>query len=318
VASLEAVLAAANLWRPIYDLEMWRYAAELKLPTDDPDRPFIHRPDAAGRFYGVEIRTNSRGWRGDREALTPKPADAFRVFVVGDSIPLGWGVREEDTLARRLEDGLRRGGRPAAEVFNAAVGNYNSACALAAFRECLGESPDAVVFAFYINDIERLKPSSPWRRAVLGRLRLYGLAWSIASRARYAFGLAEPYDARYRRLYRDGSPERAALTADLDAFRRASEEARVPLLVLNVPEMHGFDPYPFAEVTELVRQRFAGSPTATFVDATAAFAAHPPRSLWVSGEDPHPNALGHRLLADLARRALPRPAPGPTPGPAPR
>ena len=49
-----------------YDLEMWKYARDVKQISADPLIAHEHAPDRRARLMGVDFRTNSKGLR-DRE-----------------------------------------------------------------------------------------------------------------------------------------------------------------------------------------------------------------------------------------------------------
>ncbi len=57
-------------------------------------------------FPDVTIRTNSLGMRNP-EVQIPKPAGTFRILMIGDSYVTGWGVEEEQSLPRLLEQKLQ-------------------------------------------------------------------------------------------------------------------------------------------------------------------------------------------------------------------
>ena len=90
----------------------------------DPHLLWRFRPNLDNRL----IRTNSRGLIAD-EIAVDKPPDVLRVMVVGDSSPVGLGLRSRtetfaDALKRRLESENPRGQR--VEMINAAVSGYSS------------------------------------------------------------------------------------------------------------------------------------------------------------------------------------------------
>ena len=49
-----------------HNLEMWRYARDVKQISDDPLAGHEHRPNLQAELMAVDFRTNSRGLR-DRE-----------------------------------------------------------------------------------------------------------------------------------------------------------------------------------------------------------------------------------------------------------
>jgi lysophospholipase L1-like esterase len=78
-------------------------------------------------LYGVNISTNSLGFRSDREYSQAKKENVTRILVIGDSITLGWGVNYKQTYPKLLENFLNKGSKDKQyEVINTGVGNYNS------------------------------------------------------------------------------------------------------------------------------------------------------------------------------------------------
>ena len=65
-------------------------------PWDDVVYELI--PGMQGDFIGVPYRTNSHGMR-DRELPLRKPADEYRIALIGDSFAFGWGVADGKTFA---------------------------------------------------------------------------------------------------------------------------------------------------------------------------------------------------------------------------
>src|SRR5439155_14361384 len=115
-ASLVCFLAREGLTRLIlddgmlYELEMWKYAREIKVRDPRPDIGHRHRPQSEAQLMGVKVQTSSQGARG---ADIPAKAGSgvARIAFVGDSITLGWGVAERETFARQVIDGLVAAGR---------------------------------------------------------------------------------------------------------------------------------------------------------------------------------------------------------------
>ena len=106
---------------------------------DDPD------------FIQSYARTNAHGQR-DRERSLEKPPGVRRVLLLGDSVVEGYGLREEETMSRRLE-GLYPDGTT--EVLNFGVAAYCTRAEIELLEvKGLRFDPDVAVLVFVENDFD--------------------------------------------------------------------------------------------------------------------------------------------------------------------
>jgi hypothetical protein len=116
---------------------------------------FFHRPGVSGWVRTDEFTSyvafNGRGLRGPDVAI-PKPADTFRVLVLGDSVVEGAQVPEDATMAARLRDELAPlAGGKRIETVNAGVAGFGTGQELLFLeREGLAYQPDLIVLVFTI------------------------------------------------------------------------------------------------------------------------------------------------------------------------
>ncbi|MCK5942324.1 MAG: SGNH/GDSL hydrolase family protein [Planctomycetes bacterium] len=115
---------------------------------------FVHKPDLDVSIGSFHLQTNSLGLRGPEVAM-PKPADTFRVVMLGDSVTFGWGVDDEVTFARRLETTWNAGEpRTRLEVVNTGLPKYDTNQEAAMLRRiALPLDPDLVVLTYVTNDV---------------------------------------------------------------------------------------------------------------------------------------------------------------------
>lgn len=87
-------------------------------PSGDPEMGDVFTPHARTRINGNLWEINDQGFR-DKEFSEEKPADTYRILVLGDSFALGVGVAREDRFSDQLERMLQQvGPRPRMEVYN--------------------------------------------------------------------------------------------------------------------------------------------------------------------------------------------------------
>ena len=148
------------------DMEMWKYATQIKAVSPDPHLGYVHRPNRSALLMGVEVATNDFGLRDDTTMTLVKPPGTYRIAVFGDSFTMGWGVEADRVFPMRLQK-LLKASPPAGfprdtrfQVLNFGVGNYNTAQEVALLRS-LGQrfDPDLVLFAYFINDAEVTTPT---------------------------------------------------------------------------------------------------------------------------------------------------------------
>ena len=301
VSALVAVLAIEVFVRTAIDdgmqldIEMWKYARDVKQVSADPLIGHEHQPNRNVRLMGVDFSTNSKGLR-DREISVERVAGTKRILMLGDSITVGWGVPFEETFSKRLEAMLRAKGETI-EVINTGVGNYNTTQEVQFFLTRGKEyRPDIVILNYFVNDAEPVPRSAPpsllqrhcmscmfikGRLDSLGRTFAPGTDW-----AGYYLGLFGQGDA-------PGWKQSRAEIERLAAFCKANN---IRLIIANTPELRDIVKYRFEHVTEMVRKT-AQDAGVEFVDLRPTLAGVAESRLWVTAPDPHPNAFANRFFA---------------------
>ncbi len=146
------------------DREVERFARELRDERTGERRAltsFYLRPGAHIEFLGQTFDVNERGYR---TPLVPfeKPQGVYRIVVVGDSVPFGWGVAETDCFPRRLETLLdakdQPFGKERVEVVNLSgpgrgLGDY----LIVMQDEAMAYAPDLLVVPLIFNDVPLLE-----------------------------------------------------------------------------------------------------------------------------------------------------------------
>jgi len=280
-----------------YNMEMWRYAADLKQPLKNMNLPFHHFPNKEGTYYGAVIKTNSLGLR-DREYNPQKPEGAKRVILLGDSFTMGWGVASEDLYSKRLERILNSSGG-SYEAINMGTGNYNTVMELELFKwKGLALAPDLVILMFFLNDTEPVpRERTGLTYAVVGHSYFASFLFDRLTRLRSRFLRNFEWSTYYRDLY--SSKNSASLAAAARATREIvglCNQRGIRLLIVNIPELRELEPYQFGYATDYIRG-LAEEARVPFLDLLPALRPYPPQSLWVSNEDPHANSKANAIIA---------------------
>jgi lysophospholipase L1-like esterase len=154
---------AAHLWerKQANSLYAWELVASRRMVWVQYHQPgagyTLMKPESHYEWQGIPVDINSHGLRGP-ETTYEKPSATFRILNLGDSVVMGWGVREENTYGRRLESLLNGEGSGDLrfEVINAGVPGWNLENASAYLQaEGLKYEPDVILLGVTIaNDIK--------------------------------------------------------------------------------------------------------------------------------------------------------------------
>jgi hypothetical protein len=288
----EIALRLKNSSMTTYDIEMWRYAKELKVRSDDPHLDFDHARSTSAVLQNVTIRLNDWGLRGG--PIEPRPADGRRILFLGGSIALGWGVPEEKTVEARLEQKLREAGQHA-QVLNGGVGNYNAERYVSRyFKELAGLEPTDLVVHYFLRDAEDLEPGNG--NALLRHSELAVTMWIAYHRMFDRSGEQSLVD-HYRKVYGSDAPGFEAMKARLKELADYGRTHHVRLFLAMVPDVHNLVDYKFGFIHDTMRQ-IAEADGYTYIDLLPAMRGRSPQDLFAMPGDPHPNGLGHELMAD--------------------
>jgi lysophospholipase L1-like esterase len=292
LAAGEAMLRVKNSSMKTYDIEMWRYAKELKVKSDDPHLDFDHVKSASATLQSVAIRLNDWGLRNG--PVEPVAARGRRILFLGGSIALGWGVPEEHTVEARLERRLREAGEHV-QVLNGGVGNYNADRYVSRFfRELAGLNPTDIVVHYFLRDAEDLEPGNG--NLLLRHSELAVTMW-IAYHRLFDRSGEQSLEDHYRAVYAPDAPGFVMMQARLKELADYAKAHDIRIYLAMTPDVHNLVDYKFDFVHETMR-KIAVADGYRYVDLLPAMRGRPPDDLFAMPGDPHPNALGHQLMAD--------------------
>ena len=277
-------------------------------------------PNQRGRSCGVLWRTNSAGFRGPEAAPEPAPG-SFRIALIGDSFAAGQCVAEEETYAMRLERMVDAAGAAKTfEVLNLGLGGLSAADVVERARN-LGPRfhPDLYVYGFTLNDVfeagedqSAMRPDlvSEALAQMLAGARYSALLRAVVPRLISVWGALGPgraYSDLVVRSYADPTID-ARLQRHFRDLHLLAERSRACALVFVHTDVAALR---FGHRFEATYERIVALARDAGLSASSSYPAFRGRDssrLRVSVFDGHPNAEGHRLLAESlydALRALP-------------
>ncbi len=282
-------------WLHVLDVEMWRYARFVKMPSKIPGAVEEHQPNEDEWLMGTRVRTDERGFRKNAPEVEAarRPGDRL-VMAVGDSLTFGWGAGEPDTWPNQLEELLRQKGAPS-RVMNFGIGNSNTSMQLARYRALAREpKPGWVILGYFINDAE--PDPKPSESALVWRSALAGL---LSTRLRQTSEVKlRDYRTYYRSLYRDDQAGWIRMKQALAEFGTLLREDGVPHTLLLLPELH--EPKNFGSFKDIYAQVAEAGRASGWevIDPSPRFPADAGPEFWATLGDAHPNRKAQRLFAD--------------------
>jgi hypothetical protein len=292
LAAAELVLRLKNSSMTNYDIEMWRYAMELKQRSIDPTLAFDHVKSKTAVLQNTEIRLNEWGLRG--APLEPAGPARRRILFLGGSVTLGWGVPEMETVEAKLEAMLRFSGEDA-EVLNGGVGNYNTErYVVRFFNELAPLNPTEIVVQYFLRDAEGPDPGGG--NIVLRHSELAVTLWIAYHRLLDSSGERTLVD-HYRSVYRPDAPGFVTMQAKLKELADYARDRGIGIYLAMTPDIHNLVDYKLGFVHETMR-KIAEANGYAYIDLLPPMLGRSPRDLFAMPGDPHPNALGHKLMAE--------------------
>lgn len=281
-----------------YDIEMWRYAKELKRESKNPILGHEHIPSAEAFLQSVNIRINSDGLRGGQ--LEPKQPGEKRILFLGSSITLGWGVEEEKTLTERLNQMFKMENSNI-KVLNAGIGNYNAVRYVERFlTQTTYLDPDTIIVQYFINDAEELEfATGNW---FLRNSQLAVTLWIAYNRLFKSSGEGALID-HYKAVYDPKSNGFQAMTTALTRLSKYAKEKGIKVLLVMTPDFHNLKNYPFYFIHSAI-EKISNQLGLSYVDLLPTFENRESKALWNMPGDPHPNSLGHELMAKAIHPVL--------------
>jgi hypothetical protein len=283
-----------------FSMEMWKYAVKLKHPEPNPQLSFAHVPNSSAFLMGVPVSIDSHGLR-DREYSLEKPPGVFRIVMLGDSTTFGWGVTEEQTVAKILERRLNQtcaSAQPCFEVLNAGVGNYGTVQEYTHYMTYdRAFHPDLVILEYYINDPEPVPAER--KPGLIGSSYLAAFAVSRFDSTLRFMGTRPNWKEYYSGLYGDDRPGMQAAKKALADLAAATNADGTRLLVTILPELHEINgTYPFTREQQKILDALAADhvPAIDLIDGLRG--PGPESTLWVTPADDHPNGKANGLIVD--------------------
>ena len=303
----------------------WTLVASRRMPLQrhgTKQQPYyLFEPNRDYNWESIPVSINSRGFRTE-EFTVPKPADAYRILNLGDSIAFGWEVRQEDTYGKRLEqmlasfdDGRRY------EVINAGVPGWNLEMERDFLvQEGLGYEPDLILLDItVVNDIYGKGPAVAEDGDLFDWLRDHTYGWPFfTTQARFLMArqrgpeaipvLNPPKNADAYYPLDKNHPVWDRIWNVILEMQQVAQERDIGFVMVAFPTAFQLSSAAHPQIPQLVLAERAGAAGVEFIDllpvyrqvcdSAAAGACEGYENLLFADVWMHPNQLGHELVAE--------------------
>ena len=283
-----------------------------------PKLPYLMKPDSkAVSIYGVEIRTNSFGFRGKE----PPIIRGKTVMILGDSTTFGYGVKEEDTFSARLESHFNSCTSPLkSEIYFVNTGH--SGFNLKNYYEMLEEygrifKPDVVLIGvmgndftveqltYTINDGVGVTRGSIWDKYHIPSIFIRGLRQSAIYITVGNFIKSQPNrdKATFKKDISDLESEKVNSTEKiLNDFFSYSKKYDIPLFIFYLPTRSEFEnnSHVHGEFIRLLKAVSQDGNNIYFLDLLDEMSDYSKKTklIFSKQDSVHPNSLGHQIIAE--------------------
>mgnify|MGYP006083764337 CR=1 FL=1 len=290
----ETILRIKHKYLVNYDIEMWKYAKELKQQVENKKINHVHKPDQSAVLQNVEIKINNHGQRNinynNNDLLNFKRS----FLVLGSSVALGWGVENQNTFVSYMNKKVENKNKNWIFV-NGGVGNYNTERYINNYFENWSNLDFTdIIIHFFVNDTEVIKVTHTnffYRNFHLGVV-----FWKLINSYKNEFN-NENLTEYYFKLFEDNSPGFIVAQKELNKLKSHCDEKKMNCHLILMPDIHKLNPYNLSFINKkmsLISKEIGYS----FLDLLPDFQNKDEKKLWNKYQDPHPNEYAHSIMGE--------------------
>lgn len=274
-----------------------------------PNSFFKHCYDGpgAGQFESdqcVSYQLNNLGFRDQPRALK-KPADTYRILILGDSFTVGEGVLFDDIYSQqwsqRLAHKTIQGKK--IEVLNLGVpGSYTGSELQRYLKQGVPFGADLLVVQWNTNDFPSSSLYKDHEKLIGYQYRnLFKTLERFSYSRLLQWGVQRWVTAKISKeiisLNQDEVNRGESNLRDIQAFRDVARAQKADFVLLLFPELIRFKDYPYANIVQHV-ENFCRQEGIATVNLLPELRTYRDRELWAHETDHHPNRTAHRIAAE--------------------
>jgi len=290
----ETILRIKHKFIINYDIEMWKYAKELKIKVKNKKINHIHIKNKSAILQNTEIKINKYGQRDvDYDNSTLSNFDRS-FLIIGSSVAMGWGVESDKVFSNRLNKKSLKNNKNWIFI-NGGVGNYNTERYINNYFENWKELEFTdIIIHFFVNDTEIIKPSKV--SFFTNHFHLGVIVWKLLNSYVSAFN-PEKVEKYYLDRYEENYEGFIIAKKELLKLSEHCKKNSINCHIILMPDIHKLNPYKLNFINQKM-QKTAAKLEFQFHDLLSIFEGKDEKKVWNKYGDPHPNDYANSLMSE--------------------
>lgn len=290
----EGLIRIVSEFNGSYIVEMIKYSHELIM--DDPEGVIakVNRPNASSRLMNIEFKLNSLGHRSS-ELTTPKPLHEKRIFVLGSSETIGWGIEQNKTYVAQLERLLNSENSNGItfKTINAGSVNYSAKEIYTVLtRQFDLVNPDLVIINYYFSD-KVLKKSNSYFSHNFYLISYLNALWDSIE--------TNKQKKELREIYQENGELFKNIINNFNQIKNFCNDKKIPFKIVMLPDLRDLkkDSDGHKTFQEIEKNLVSANITEliNLWDTLQNQYANQEEKAWISPRDGHPNEIVHAMMA---------------------
>ena len=278
---------------PNYDIEMWKYAKQLKKKDFNSKIGHVHIKNKSALLQNVEIEINNHGQRDIYLSNNILKKYDKRFLILGSSIALGWGVSKENTFSNVLNKISKSNDKNWIFV-NGGIGNYNTERYVNNYLKNWKQLDFTdIVVQFFVNDTELINPNKT--NILTQHTHLGVVLWRLFNSYKASLK-KENIIEYYKEKYDDKYLGFKIAKKELANLKRHCDLKKINCTIVLMPDIHKLTPYNLFFINQKISvlSRKLDMP---YLDLLPVLKNVEEIKLWNKYQDPHPNSYSHNIIA---------------------
>ena len=290
----ETILRIKHKFIINYDIEMWKYAKELKIKVKNKKINHIHIKNKSAILQNTEIKINKYGQRDvDYDNSTLSNFDRS-FLIIGSSVAMGWGVESDKVFSNRLNKKSLKNNKNWIFI-NGGVGNYNTERYVNNYFENWKELEFTdIIIHFFVNDTEIIRPAKV--SFFTNHFHLGVIVWKLLNSYVSAFN-PEKVEKYYLDRYEENYEGFIIAKKELLKLSEHCKKNSINCHIILMPDIHKLNPYKLNFINQKM-QKTATELEFQFHDLLSIFEGKDEKKVWNKYGDPHPNDYANSLMSE--------------------